>query len=135
MSIFGFFGDFFLPKHFFRFVGRVGKETLPGGEAEGQKPNPKQVLTLFMERSSQASQTIGDRVFPGKVWASRRVPGIGMNLGGLAILGAWSCLVLGLLAFGYSRLLAGLQRPLPAIRAGVRSSPLPTRTTTNPEER
>lgn len=111
---FGFLGDFFLPKHIFRFAGRVGREVIPAGQGE-EKPDPKRVFTNFAGQASKASQVIADRVFSGRPWATRRIPMVGLNFGGATILASW-LVVVGLLSWcAYARLVSGIRETKPMV--------------------
>lgn len=104
----GFIGDFFLPKHAFRFLGGAGKAALPAPGEDGKRPGPRQVMTGFFTAATTASQAIADRLFKGQPWAARCVPGSTFNLGGLAVLVLWAGVVGGLMWFAFSHLIAGL---------------------------
>ena len=111
----GFIGDIFLPKHLFRTIGAMGGLSKNGQDE--QRPGPRQVVAAMVGQASDASQAIGTRLFKGKGWASRRIPGTSIKLGGVVIFAGYGLLVGALAWHGGSSFLKGLQRIHPVVPA------------------
>ena len=105
----GFIGDFFLPKHAIRSLGRIAGAALPAADKAGHRPGPRQVVTEFMMTATRASKAIGDRLFQGQPWAARSLPVAPSNLGGLVVLLGWIAIVVTLLGFSWAKLLSGIK--------------------------
>lgn len=126
-----FLGDFFLPKHAFRTMGKMAGAAIPGQDAEGHRPGPRQVMTHFTVTATNASKAIGDRLFSGQPWAARCLPGSTFNLGGLVVLLGWVCIVAVLMCIAWAKLISGIQNQhmprlnMKAVVAPAKPAPAP----------